>query len=646
MRLFTPLQVGPLALANRVVFTAHLTNAAVDGLPTAQHAAYYAARAAGGAGLVITEEHSVHPSDGAYEKLIRGHDPAVLPGYRLITDAVHAHGVPVLAQLNHNGGQASSLYTRTPVLAPSPVPDPLFREVPTALTHRQIAELVAGYADVAARCVAGGFDGVELQASQSSLLRCFLAPATNTRTDGYGGDLPARARLLLEVVDAVREVLGPDKALGVRLSGHDGIEHGVTLTDAVAVARLVEATGSVDYLNTTLGVATSTQHLITSSMRTPADHAHPVARAIKAAVALPVIGVGRFTRPEQAEQALADGVCDLVGVVRAQVADPDFATKARTGRAAEIRSCLSCNQECVGRVGLNRWLGCVVNPHAGRESVPLPAPVRRARRVVVVGGGPGGLRAAATAAERGHRVTLHERADRLGGQVLLAASAPGRAQLGAVTADLAAECARRGVQVHTGSEVSAAQLLAEGPEVVVLATGARPVRQAWAGECPRVVHVRDVLAGRVRPTGTVLVHDELGFHQAPSAAEALAARGCAVTVSTSAMVVAQDLGLTLDTEGWQRRAHAAGIDQRTDLVPRGVAEQDGRLAVTLLHHPTGAESVCVVDWVVCAVHQEPEDELWRALAGSGLPVHRVGDCLTPRRLHAAVLEGERVALAL
>ena len=359
-----------------MVFAAHLTNYACDGRPTEQHAAYYARRAAGGAGLIITEEHSTHPADQPYEKLIQGWRPDVIPGYRRITSAVHAHGVPVLAQLNHNGGQSSGMYSRLPVLAPSPVPDPLFREVPKPAEPHEIAEIVSGYARVARHCAEGGFDGVELQCSQSSIIRGFLSPATNRRTDGYGGSLPNRARLLLEVVAAVRAAIGPGLALGVRICGDEMVEGGTTLGEAVDVARLAEATGAVDYINTTVGVATATLHMVVAGMRMDPGYAMHVPAAIRAAVGIPVIGAGRITSPREAEQVLAAGQCDLVGVVRGQIADPEFAAKAREGNAAAIRTCLSCNQECAGRVGRNRWLGCTANPRAGRESVPLP----RARR--------------------------------------------------------------------------------------------------------------------------------------------------------------------------------------------------------------------------------------------------------------------------
>jgi 2,4-dienoyl-CoA reductase (NADPH2) len=644
--LWSPLQIGPVTVRNRIVFAAHLTNYAADGLPTEQHAAYYEARARGGTGLIITEEHSTHPTDWPYEKLIHGFHPEVLPGYRRITEAVHRHGVPIFAQINHNGGQASSMYSRRAVWAPSPVADPLFREVPKAVERHEIAEIVAGYADVAARCADGGFDGVELQCSHSSIVRGFLSPATNRRTDGYGGSLENRARLLLELVAAVRDAIGRRLALGVRLCGDELIEGGTTLDDAVAVARMVEATGAVDYLNTSIGVATASLYMIEASMAVPPGYALFIPSALRQAVSMPVVGVGRFKDPLQAERALAAGHCDLVGVVRGQIADADFAAKARAEATDEIRLCLSCNQECVGRMGLNRWLGCIENPHTGHEAdrVATVAVVGRRRRVVVVGAGPAGLQAAIAAARRGHEVTVLERESQPGGQVRIAALAPSRAEFGDLVRNQVHECRRYGVTIRYGVAADVEVVRREKADAVVVATGADPARPWWVPDPPPVpvCDVRDVLNGVASPSGRVVLVDELGFHQATSVAEVLADRGCSVEVMTPAMVVAQDLGVTLDLEHWNVRAAAKGIAQTTDVVVLGF--EGDKLVV--LHHPTGVQRLESCDWVVLAVPPAPAEQLAIDLEAVGFEVHRAGDVIAPRRAHAAVFDGERVGASL
>ena len=643
--LWTPLQLGPVSTRNRIVFSAHLTNYAREGLPTEQHAAYYAARAQGGAGLIITEEHSTHPTDWPYEKLIHGFHRDVIPGYRRITDAVHRHRVPIFAQINHNGGQASSMYSRLPVWAPSPVADPLFREVPKAVTHAEIAEIIAGYALVAEHCAEGGFDGIELQCSHSSIVRGFLSPATNRRTDEYGGSIENRARLLVEIVAAVRAVVGNRLALGVRLCGDELIEGGTTIDEAVQISRIAEATGQVDYINTSIGVATASLFMIEASMHVPPGYSLFIPSAIRAAVDLPVVGVGRFKDPLQAERALAEGHCDLVGVVRGQIADPDFAAKARSGHADDIRLCLSCNQECVGRMGLNRWLGCIENPRTGREATGVGEVrlTRRPRSVLVVGAGPAGLQAAIAAARNGHRVTVHERDAEPGGQVRLAASVPNRAEFGDLVRNQMAEARRLGVCFRFGSSVWPGLVAEERPDHVIVATGAEPARPWWIqGEPPNIVDVRHVLDGTASPQGSVVVVDEIGFHHATSVAELLADRGCRIEIVTPGMVVGQDLGITLDMEQWWMRAHAKGIEQSTDLVPMSF---DGS-TLTLLHHPTGEHHVRTPDWVVLAIPPNPVEWLYRELLAAGVSVERVGDCVAPRRAHAAVVEGERAGAAV
>ena len=636
-------------MRNRIVFSAHLTNYARNGLPTEQHAAYYAARAAGGTGLIITEEHSTHPTDWPYEKLIHGFHREVIPGYRKITDAVHRHRVPIFAQINHNGGQASSMFSRLPVWAPSAVADPLFREVPKAVTQAEIDEIVAGYALVAEHCAEGGFDGIELQCSHSSIVRGFLSPATNRRTDEYGGSLENRARLLVEIVAAVRREIGGRLALGVRICGDELIEHGTTIDDAVRIAQIVEATGQVDYINTSIGVATASLFMIEASMHVPPGYAMFIPSAIRKAVDLPVVGVGRFKDPLQAERALAEGQCDLVGVVRGQIADAEFAAKARAGSTDETRLCLSCNQECVGRMGLNRWLGCIENPRTGRESegVGMVDLTRKPKSVMVVGAGPAGLQAAIAARRNGHQVTVYEKEAEAGGQVRLAASVPNRAEFGDMIRNQLTECRRLGVEFEYGVGVWPGLVEEQRPDHVIVAMGAEPAVPYWVpDDADNVADVRQVLDGSVQPFGDVIVFDDIGFHHATSTAEVLADRGCNVEIITPGMVVGQDLGITLDMENWWIRAGEKGIVQTTDLIVTGLETGPHGHTLNLQHHPTGVNLTRTPDWIVLAVHANPVEWLYRDLLAAGVSVERVGDCVAPRRAHAAVIEGERAGAAV
>ena len=645
--LFSPLKIGTITVKNRIVFSAHLTNYAEDFMPTGRHAYYYRERARGGAGLIITEEHSTHPTDHPYEKLIHAFNPAVIPGYRQITETVHAEGVPILAQINHNGGQSSGMFTRLPAWAPSAIADPLFREVPKAVEHEDIQQIIDGYATVARYTKQGGFDGVELQCSHSSIVRQFLSRNTNRRTDEYGGGLENRARLLREIIAAIRLAVGRDYVLSVRLCGDELIRDGITLDEAVALARILEGDGLIDLINTSIGTATQTLYMIEASMRIPPNYAMFIPSAIRKAVRLPVIGVGRVKDPIQAERVLSEGHADLVGVVRAQIADPEFARKARENRVDDIRLCLSCNQECVGRMGLNRWLGCIETPGTGREKTHGIGTLRangQAKRVLVVGGGPAGLKAATIAARRGHKVTLLEKAERLGGQVVWASRITNRAEFGDIVRNLLHEIGQLDIEVRTGVAATADTVRAENPDAVIVATGSVPDRTAIPGSNgAEVADVTDVLSGAVTPGERVLVVDRLGFHEATSTAEFMAEQGCQVEVVTQTLYVGQDLGVTLDLENWYRQARRLGITCTPNHSVLSI--QDG--VVTALHNYSGQMvSFPKVDTVVLAIHRKADHDLYRALNGSVPDLHRVGDCVAPRRAHAAIIEGERAGRAI
>ncbi len=651
--LSSPIRIGRFEVPNRIVFAAHLTNLAdEDNLPSARHVAYHEARARGGTGLIIVEEQSVHSSDHAYQKLIHAFDPRVEPMYERLTSAVHRHGTRIFAQISHNGGQGSSMYTRRPVLAPSPVADQLFREVPKAIEHDEIAELVGAYAEVADRCLRGGFDGVELQCSHSSILRQFLSPRSNRRDDGYGGPLENRLRILVEILEAIRARVDDRLAVGVRLCGDELLEAGITMDEAVETAVRLEQLGLIDYVNTSIGTAGDSLYLIEASMAIPPGYALFIPAGIRREVSLPVIGVGRVKDPAQAEAILAAGYADLVGIVRGQIADPDFAAKSLGGRTEEIRLCLSCNQECVGRVGLNRWVGCIQTVSTGRETTHdesrlEPAPV--ARRVAVVGGGPGGMEAARVAAMKGHAVTLFERGDELGGRVNAAARAPARAELADLVRNLGSALARLRVDVRVGHAATAEELLAGGYDAIVVATGARYdlARVVPGADQPWVLSPLDVLDGRAGELlgegKRVVVVDGTGFHDASSIVEEIALRGADVDVVTSALYASSDLGLTLDLELWHARVLALGVRIHPNLAVLSIGDHAVEALEVYGNVPVRFDGL---DAVVLAVQPFADDALYEELADRHPAVSRVGDAAAPRRAHAAIVEGHEAARAI
>jgi mycofactocin system FadH/OYE family oxidoreductase 2 len=647
--LFTPLRIGSVVVPNRIVFAAHLTNLAEENLPGPRLTAYYAERARGGCGLIITEEQSVHASDWAYQKLIHGFDPHVIPGYRRMTRAVHEYGTRIFAQINHNGMQASSLYSRRPVLGPSPLVDPIHREMCKEIEPEEIAEIVRGYALVARHVREGGFDGAELQASHSSLIRQFLSPYYNRRRDAYGGSLEARLRFVLEVIQAVRAEVGRDFPLGIRLCGDELINGGLTFDDVREIARHLEATGQLDYVNTSIGEFHNL-YMVEGSMHTPPGYQLFVSAGLREMLQLPVFCTGRIKDPVQAERILREGLADMVDVVRGQICDPAFTRKAREGRSESIRLCISCNQYCIGRMGLNLSLGCIQTPATGNEQrfPALSRPLRLTRRpkLLVVGGGPAGMQAAKVAAQRGYHVRLYERQSETGGQINLIVRVPSRVEFGDAARNLQRELAEAGVEVLTGTEVDAALIERERPDAVIIATGSRPGPVAVpGGDLPHVASTWQVLLAEktAQPGERVLVYDQLGFHQATSVAELLAERGCEVLIATPQFYVGGDLSITLDIELWYRRMLA----HRVQMIPHHYLATIEAARATLVNNYTGkALTLSELALVVVVAPQVADDALYYALKGRVRYLYRVGDCLAPRRVEHAILDGERVGRAL
>jgi mycofactocin system FadH/OYE family oxidoreductase 2 len=645
--LLSPIRVGQLALPNRVLITAHATNY-VDGdnLPDARAVHYYAERARGGVGLMVTGASSVHPSSPTVRGVVNAAHPRAVAAWRVIAEAVHAAGGRIMVMLTHMGRVGRMPDTR-PLVAPSPLIDGNFHQsVPHALTVAEIAELVAAFAAAAARVRESGMDGVELQGAHGYLIAQFLSPASNHRRDGYGGDLVGRLRFAREVVDATRRAVGADYTLGIRLSADELIDGGLTLDETREVVRRLEATGALDFVDVSAGTDADLMSLaqhIPSMYFPPANLVH-FAAAIKQVTRLPVFCAGAIRDPAVAEAIVARGDADVVGMTRAHIADPQLVAKLRAGRADDVRRCIGCMQACLEALANGQPIGCVYNPVTGRERewAELP-PAERPRRVVVVGGGPGGLEAARVAALRGHRVVLLEAADRLGGQLHLAARLPQRENFLEIVRFLSGQVAKLGVEVRLGCCADADMVRGEAPDAVVVATGSRPAPPDGVDGTPGdLAHVDDVVSGRARVGASVLVVDRDGHLRGCGVADLLAGQGHAVTIASEQLYVGQNIDLKT-LYPLHRRLREQGVELRAST--RFAGWDAGRPVVADVF--TGRRTTLAdIDTVVWAAPGRAAAELAAELIAAGLEVHAVGDCVAPRRVEHAVHEAHAVARSL
>ncbi|HKW92273.1 MAG TPA: FAD-dependent oxidoreductase [Methylomirabilota bacterium] len=648
--LFSTLQVGGLTLKNRIFSTGHAEAMADDGKVGPRLRAYHEAKARGGAALtIIGGSTSVHPSSPATAwSMIANHNDAVIPGYRALAGAVHRHDCLVMSQLTHMGRRSQSdVESWHVLLAPSQIPEQVHREVPHEIEPDQIAMLVRAFGDATRRCREGGLDGVELSFAHNHLVDQFWSPLFNRRTDEYGGSLENRMRFGFEVLREIRRQVGRDWVVGARISGDELTRDGLTAADMAEIARRLAASGLVDFLSVVGGAAhtLALQALAVPNMASPHGLFVPLAAAIKAAVpAMPVFHAGRIVDPLHAERILADGSIDMVGMTRALIADPDMPRKAREGRFDEVRPCVGANAGCIDRIYQGKPVTCIQNPGTGRETeLGEPTPAASPRRVVVVGAGPAGLEAARTAALRGHQVVLIEREAEVGGQVLIASRAPARAELAGILRFLARQVERLPIERRLRVEASAELVLAESPDAVIVATGSSPYVPTLPGlDGKHVVTDWDVLLDRAEVGERVVVVDDVHTQRGLSTAEHLVDRGRRVEVITRLFYAGQDVGVTSIAPLYARLfAKNVTLTPHTDLVA-----VEGSAVVVANVYTRAERRIEGVDTVVLSMGSRSTDTLYRALKGKVPTLHAVGDCVAPRGIHQAILEGTRVARAL
>jgi 2,4-dienoyl-CoA reductase-like NADH-dependent reductase (Old Yellow Enzyme family) len=673
--LFQPFDLKHLRLRNRIVSTSHEPAYAEDGMPKERYRRYHEEKAKGGLALtMIGGAAVVSPEAAPFVHNIELYRDDVVGWLKDLADSVHEHGAHVMCQVTHTGRRTSS-YTGDwlPVVAPSPLREAAHRAFPKAAEDWDIERIVRAYADAVARCAAGGMDGVELMA-YGHLLEQFMSPATNRRDDEWGGDFEGRMRFPIAVMRAIRAEVGPDFVVGIRMAIDEDRPDGVHQDEGIAMARRLVEEG-VDFISVIKGRIDNDEGLakVIAPMGTPSAPHLELAGEVRRAVSVPVMHAGRLGDVATARYAIREGLLDLVGMTRAHMADPYLVERLRRGEEDRIRPCVGAGY-CIDRIYEGGEALCIHNPATGRE-VLLPHVVSRSnrpgKRAVVVGAGPAGLEAARVLAERGHDVTVFEANSKPGGQIVIAASGPRRRDLIGIVDWRVAECERLGVKLRCNTFAEASDVLAERPDIVVIATGGLPNTEVFPGGSSLLTDTWQILTREVRPGATVLLFDDNGDHPGMAAAELIAASGAQLEFVTPERVIAPFVG------GSNYPAYFAAFarhDVRVTLAHQlaGVRREGGRLVATLYNEYGATEQERIVDQVVVEHGTLPVDDLYFELrAGSSnggevdqsallalrpqdvvrnadgeYQLFRIGDAVASRNVHAAINDAYRLCLAV